>query len=120
MAVPSLIRFSDSYKSLQMWGAASQLGQRTTAQPYLTQLEQAMGDEESGVNNGLDAFFGALNAASVDPTSSPLRQQIITAADALAQRFQQLHAGAVESAPGGRAAAEHHDHSDQWHLEGHC
>jgi flagellar hook-associated protein 1 FlgK len=31
-----------------------------------------------------------LNAASVDPTSSPLRQQIITSADALAQRFNSL------------------------------
>ncbi|HWK49727.1 MAG TPA: flagellar hook-associated protein FlgK, partial [Steroidobacter sp.] len=90
VAVPALIRFSDGYKSLQMWSAASELGQRTTAQPYLTQLEQVMGDEESGINSGLDAFFGALNAASVDPTSSPLRQQIITAADALAQRFNSL------------------------------
>lgn len=90
VAVPALIRFSDSYKSLQMWSAASDLGQRTTAQPYFTQLEQVMGDEESGINNGLDAFFGALNAASVDPTSSPLRQQIITSADALAQRFNSL------------------------------
>lgn len=88
--VPALLRFSDGYKSLQLWNAASELGQRTTAQPYLTQLEQVMGDETSGINSGLDAFFGALNAASVDPTSSPLRQQIITAADALAQRFNSL------------------------------
>lgn len=90
VAVPALLRFSDGYKSLQLWSAASELGQRTTAQPYLTQLEQVMGDEESGINSGLDAFFGALNAASVDPTSSPLRQQVITAADALAQRFNSL------------------------------
>lgn len=90
VAVPALLRFSDGYKSLQLWSAASELGQSTTAQPYFTQLEQVMGDEESGINNGLDAFFGALNAASVDPTSSPLRQQIITSADALAQRFNSL------------------------------
>lgn len=90
VTVPALLRFSDGYKSLQLWSAASELGQRTTAQPYLTQLEQVMGDEASGINNGLDAFFGALNAASVDPTSSPLRQQIITSADALAQRFNSL------------------------------
>ncbi|MBL8265492.1 flagellar hook-associated protein FlgK [Steroidobacter sp.] len=88
--VPALLRFSDGYKSLQLWNAASELGQRTTAQPYLTQLEQVMGDEQSGINSGLDAFFSALNAASVDPTSSPLRQQVITSADALAQRFNSL------------------------------
>jgi flagellar hook-associated protein 1 FlgK len=91
VAVPALLRFSDNYKSLQMWSAASELGQRETAQPYLTQLEQVMGDESSGINNGLDAFFAALNAASVEPTSSPLRQQVITTADALAQRFNSLN-----------------------------
>lgn len=90
VTVPSLIRFSDSYKSHQMWQAASSLGQYTTGQAYLTQLEQVMGDETTNINAGLDVFFGALNAASVEPTSSPLRQQVITAADALAQRFNGL------------------------------
>ncbi|MEF7615595.1 flagellar hook-associated protein FlgK [Aquincola sp. MAHUQ-54] len=88
--VPALIRFSDSYKNLQMWSAASEVGKRDVAQPYLTQLEQVMGDDESGISGGLDKFFAALNAASVEPGSSPLRQQVITAADALAQRFNSL------------------------------
>jgi flagellar hook-associated protein 1 FlgK len=90
VTVSSLLRFSDNYKSLQMWSAASELGQRNGAQPYLTQLEQVLGDDESGINAGLDAFFAALNAASVEPTSSPLRQQVITTADGLAQRFNSL------------------------------
>lgn len=91
VAVSSLMRFSDDYKNLQMWQAASTLGQHATPQPYLTQLEQVMGDETTSINTGLDAFFGALNAASVEPTSSPLRQQVITTADALAQRFNSLN-----------------------------
>lgn len=88
--VPSLIRFSDGYKTHQKWLAASDLASYSTAQPYLTQLEQVMGDDNSSINAGLDAFFGALNAASVEPSSSPLRQQVITAADAMAQRFNSL------------------------------
>lgn len=87
VAVSTLLRFSDGYKSQQMWSASSELGLYSTAQTYLTQLEQVLGDEESGINVGLDAFFAALNAASVEPTSSPLRQQVITTADALAQRI---------------------------------
>lgn len=90
VTVPSLIRFSDGYKSHQMWLAASGLGQYSTIQPYLTQLEQVMGDDTANINAGLDNFFGTLNAASVEPTSSPLRQQVITAAEALAQRFNNL------------------------------
>lgn len=91
VAVPALLRFSDGYRSLQMWNAASSVAQYSTTQPSLTQLEQVMGDDASSINSGLDAFFGALNAASVEPTSNPLRQQVITAADALAQRFNSLN-----------------------------
>jgi flagellar hook-associated protein 1 FlgK len=91
VSVPSLLRFSDNYKTLQLWSANSAVGERNTAQPYLTQLEQIMGDDESGINTGLDSFFATLNAASVDPTSSPLRQQVIIAADALSQRFNSLN-----------------------------
>lgn len=91
VAVPSLLRFSDGYKSLQMWQAASALGERATVQPYLSQIEQVIGNDASSINSGLDTFFAALNAASVDPSSSPLRQQVLTAADALAQRFNSLN-----------------------------
>lgn len=90
VSVPSLIRFSDGYKSQQMWLAASNLGQYSIPQPYLTQLEQVMGDDTTNINSGLDNFFGALNAASVDPASMPLRNQVITSAGSLAQRFNSL------------------------------
>lgn len=88
--VNSLIRFSDNYKVAQMWSAASELGRHSNTQPYLAQLEQVMGDDAASINSGLDGFFGALNAASVEPSSSPLRQQVITMADAMAQRFNSL------------------------------
>src|SRR5690606_16176692 len=89
--VASLLRFSDNYKTLQLWSAASELGRREAVLPYFTQLEQVFGEDETGINAGLDAFFSALNAASVEPTSAPLRQQVITTADALAQRFNSLN-----------------------------
>jgi flagellar hook-associated protein 1 FlgK len=90
VSVPSLFRFSDSYKNLQLWQSNSTLGQTSVAQPYLTQLEQVMGDDTASIADGLDKFFNALNAASVEPTSSPLRDSVINAADALAQRFNSL------------------------------
>lgn len=87
---PALMRFSDSYKNLQMWSANSDLGRHTAVQPYLSQLEQVMSDENGSINSALDGFFSALNAASVDAASTPMRQQVITAADQLAQRFNSL------------------------------
>ena len=88
--VGALLRFSDSYKNQQMWRSASDQGFRSQTQPYLTQLERVMGDDTSSISNGIDGFFTALNAAAVDPTSTPLRQQIITSADAMAQHFNSI------------------------------
>jgi flagellar hook-associated protein 1 FlgK len=89
--VSRLLRFSDGYKSQQMWRAASDLGQRSQTQPYLSQIERLMGDDQSSLSHGLDIFFTALNAAGADPTSSPLRQQVITAADSMAQHFNSIY-----------------------------
>lgn len=89
--VSQLIRFSDSYKSQQLWRANSELGAHTQSQPYFTQLERVMGDEKTSLSNGVDQFFRALNAAGVDPVSSPLRQQVLTAANAMAQSFNSIY-----------------------------
>jgi flagellar hook-associated protein 1 FlgK len=92
VAVTQLMRFSDGYKSQQMWRAASSAGQYSQNQPYLTQLEQVMGDDSAGLSAGVDQFFAALNAvAGVDPTSTALRGQVLTAANLLAQRFDNLN-----------------------------
>ncbi|MES2258613.1 MAG: flagellar hook-associated protein FlgK [Pseudomonadota bacterium] len=89
--VASLIRFSDSYKSQQMWRANSDMGQRSQSQPYMSQLERVMGDDKSSLSNGVDEFFKALNAAGVDPTSTPLRQQVVTAANSMSQHFNSIY-----------------------------
>ena len=86
-----LLRFSDSYKSQQMWRANSDLGQRSQVQPYLTQLEKVMADKTSSISYGVDNFFKALNAAAVDPTSTPLRQQVITMADSMSQQINSIY-----------------------------
>ena len=90
--VTSLLRFSDNYKTQQLWRAASDLGAYSQTQPYMTQLETVMGNEDASLSGGIDKFFAALNAvAGVDPTSTPLRQQVVTAASLLAQRFNSLN-----------------------------
>lgn len=88
---PQLLRFADAYKSQQLWTAGSTQGQHGAMQPYLTQLERVMGNDASSIDGGMDAFFAALNAASVEPTSTPLRQQVIAAAEALTVRFNSMN-----------------------------
>ena len=89
--VSSLIRFSDGYKSQQMWRAAAETGQYAQTQPYLTQLERVMGDDTASLSVAIDGFFASLNAVAGDSaTSTPLRQQVLTASNLLAQRFNSL------------------------------
>ena len=90
--VSSLLRFSDGYKSQQMWRAAGETGQYSQTQPYLTQLERVMGDDTASLSVAVDQFFSSLNAVAGDnATSTPLRQQVLTAAGLLAQRFNSLN-----------------------------
>jgi flagellar hook-associated protein 1 FlgK len=90
--VTSLLRFSDNYKTQQLWRTASDLGAHSQSQPYLTQLETVMGNDDANLSGGIDKFFASLNAvAGVDPTSTPLRQQVVTAAGLLSQRFNSLN-----------------------------
>jgi flagellar hook-associated protein 1 FlgK len=90
--ISSLLRFSDNYKTQQLWRTASDLGQHSQTQPYMTQLETVMGNDDANLSGGIDKFFAALNAvAGVDPTSTPLRQQVVTAAGLLSQRFNSLN-----------------------------
>jgi flagellar hook-associated protein 1 FlgK len=91
VAVTSLLRFSDSYKTQQMWRANSTLGQYTQNQPYLSQLEKVMSGSKSSISYGIDTFFAALHASAGDPTSTPLRQQVITAADSMSQYFNSIY-----------------------------
>jgi flagellar hook-associated protein 1 FlgK len=92
VAVNSLVRFSDDYKTQQLWRSASDLGAHSQSQPYLTQLEKVMSDDEANLSSGIDQFFSSLNAvAGVDPTSTPLRQQVITAGNLMAERFNSLN-----------------------------
>ena len=90
--VGALLRFSDGYKSQQMWRAASETGAFSQTQPYLTQLERVMGDDTASLSTAIDGFFASLNAVAGDnATSTPLRQQVLTAANLLAQRFNSLN-----------------------------
>lgn len=89
--IQSVRRFNDQYRSLQMWQASANMGENAAKQGYLTQLEQVMSSAGSSISGGLDKFYAALGAASVEPSSLALRQSVITEAGAMAQRFNNLN-----------------------------
>ena len=89
--VSALLRISDAYKTQQLWRANADLGRYSAQQPYLTQLEQVMGDDKSSLSYSVDNFFKALNAVGEEPTSAPLRGQVVAQAGALAESFNSIY-----------------------------
>ncbi|RRN81236.1 MULTISPECIES: flagellar hook-associated protein FlgK [Pseudoxanthomonas] len=90
VAVTALTRFEDRYKSQQVWNTTARAASYSATEPYFAQLEEVMGLEDGSVKGGIDAFFASLDEVSTSPTSVPLRQQVISAAEGLVKRFDSL------------------------------
>jgi len=85
--VTSIRRIADEFITTQIWSSKSELGNATYAMGNLEQLEQIMGIDGYNLAAGMDDLFGAISEASTDAGSTALRQQVLSQADSLAQRF---------------------------------
>ena len=88
--VTSIRRIADSFANQQLWRATTEQYGYSSSQQYLTALETLMSGDGSSISTGLDQFFAALSEASATPESYALRQQILSEAGNLAQRFNNL------------------------------
>lgn len=89
--VSSIRRMTNDFHNQQLWRATTDQQYYSTSQQYLTSLETLMAGEGSSISLGLDQFFAAISEASATPSSIALRQQIISEANNLAQRFNVLN-----------------------------
>ena len=85
--VTDVRRLSDSFLTGQLRDSTSLYNQKSTHAQYMNQIDSYLGNESAIITAGLDQFFAAANAASVDPVSLAARQQVISEAVALSQRF---------------------------------
>jgi len=88
--VTNIRRIADDFTTAQIWSSKSELGNATYAMNSLEQLEQIVGIDGYNISTGMDDFFGAISAASTDVDSTALRQQVLSQADSLAQRYSGL------------------------------
>lgn len=89
--VTNIRRLSDNFQNQQLWRATTEQNYYSSSQQYYTALEGLMAGEGSSISVGLDRFFAALSEASATPGSIALRQQIISEAGNLSQRFNGLN-----------------------------
>ncbi|MGL6315311.1 flagellar hook-associated protein FlgK [Vibrio sp. WXL103] len=88
--VNSIRRITDQYQTNQLFRASSMLGAASTSAQQLERLENLLSADSMDIDQGFNSFFSALNGSSVSPYGSAHRMQIISEADALASRFNQL------------------------------
>lgn len=89
--VTSIRRLSNDFQNQQLWRATTEQNYYASSQQYLTALEGLMAGDGSSISVGLDRFFAAVSEASATPGSVALRQQIISEARNLSQRFNGLN-----------------------------
>ena len=90
VGVSGVRRIADQYLNAQLWRSSSASGFNSTNASYLNTIEQVVGSDAMRITSGLDNFFAALSSAAEAPESSAPRQEVISSAQALAGRFNQL------------------------------
>jgi flagellar hook-associated protein 1 FlgK len=88
--VSSIRRVADEFIISQLRSSNTALGSSNYSAASLSQLEQIIGSDGFNLSAGMDQFFGSISEASVAPESSEYRQQVLSDAQALTQRFNGL------------------------------
>ncbi|MEW7865862.1 flagellar hook-associated protein FlgK [Aeromonas diversa] len=89
--VTGVRRITDDYLVGQQWRSGSAFGRANAYHQYINTTEQILGSESMNISLGLDSFFASLNAALDAPKESAQREQVVSSATALANRFNQLN-----------------------------
>ena len=84
-------RTTDQLLSKQIRTDTSSAGDVRSFLDGAGQLDNLLANETTGLAPGLGAFFGAVAAASAEPTSIPARRLVLTQAQGLATRFHALY-----------------------------
>jgi len=81
-------------QTLQQQAAASHLDTYST---QTSQLDNLFGDTATGLSPALSDFFAGVNAVAANPADIPSRQTLLSSAQGLVGRFQQLDQQITES-----------------------
>ncbi|MDN0122253.1 flagellar hook-associated protein FlgK [Yersinia aleksiciae] len=89
-------RITEQHLIREEWKETSNHNYFSSKQNYLSKLEYAIGDENTGIATGLQAFFNGLTLATSNPASPAYRENVINEANSLALSFNNFAASAKE------------------------
>lgn len=90
VATMGVRRVADQFVEQRLGLNLSGEGYERTFAEFAGQLDNLLADPDAGLAPALSRFFAAVEDVSTDPSSTAARQQLITEAQALTDRFAQL------------------------------
>lgn len=96
VSVASVRRVYDEFLNEQLRRDTSTFNEFDTLATNAGQIDSLLADPGTGVQPGLERFFGALQATVDDPSSLPAREVLISEAQGLADRFSSISDRLVE------------------------
>lgn len=88
--VQTVKRIYDQFLSSQVLSAEAGAAQMDAYQAQIRQIDNVLADTSAGLSPALSAFFKGVQDVAANPSSVPGRQSMLSAAQALAARFQGL------------------------------
>lgn len=83
-------RSIDQFINASLNNATTTQNELSTFQGYINVVDNLLADPATGLANGLNQFFSALNEVNNHPDSTPARQVFISEAQSLTSRFKEL------------------------------
>ncbi|MFV8570787.1 flagellar hook-associated protein FlgK [Marinobacter sp. SBS5] len=91
VTIENIRRLANEYLTQQLREDSTLFGEQNALNAELTQLDNLLGGESTGLNGALNNFFASLQNAAEDPTSLPQRQLVLSEAQQVVNRFQALN-----------------------------
>ena len=88
--VASVTRVYNEFLANQVLAAQTSSSRLTAYSTQISQIDNALADQNAGVSPALQDFFAGVQNASTDPNSAAARQALLSSSEALASRFQGL------------------------------
>jgi flagellar hook-associated protein 1 FlgK len=89
--VQSIERIANEFLTSQIRLDTTAYNELDAFSQKVSEMDNLLSNEAIGLSDGLSNFFSALQAATDDPTSIPVRQLVLAQSEVLAQRFSSLY-----------------------------
>lgn len=88
--VSDIKRLNDEFINTQLRSDTTLHGEQSSLLENLGGLDDLLGNEKTGLNQSLTELFGTLQSAAENPSSSSLREQVLSQADGMVSRFRSV------------------------------